>query len=493
MYSIVLVDDEAPTLRFLQAIIEKYAKDYTVAAAFQSGEAALDYFSQHTAHLLMTDISMPGINGITLAQKVRALHPDMHMMIISGYAEFEYAKGAIQAAVDDYTLKPVSLPHMTEVLARIKEKLDEEAAAKQPAMLRALLAGQPYDKALAAQLFGEEKYYLALVRWGNLYTSQDIPHTPIILNASNPALTVLHGRDEDEHVLLMKADKPAADFQAAVKAYALQRKNTATITALFARNSDSYDTLPVFYRRASRLMEQSVSIGRHQFIFLTNDNREVEIHIPGAILKKLEHFLQSGNVKMIKDIFITLAADWEKRQLPQFCAATMVQQLTNLVFLSKTTPVKKQTAVMQDTRDLLRYAISYGDLMASLYAILFDEDVQKDKKLSSEALYEYAVQYIQEKYAEPLSILNVCAEIGISQTYLSRLFRKYGNTSFNVFLTQCRIENAMTLIRRHPDILLRDVAACVGYDDSAYFSKVFHQTTGYSPSQWALEVSEGRI
>ena len=55
----------------------------------------------------------------------------------------------------------------------------------------------------------------------------------------------------------------------------------------------------------------------------------------------------------------------------------------------------------------------------------------------------------------------------------------------NVFLTKCRMDAAIVMIRQHPDIMLRDVAACVGYDDPSYFSKVFHQTTGLTPSQFS--------
>ncbi len=85
--------------------------------------------------------------------------------------------------------------------------------------------------------------------------------------------------------------------------------------------------------------------------------------------------------------------------------------------------------------------------------------------------------YIRQNFAKPLSVQSVCTKIGVSQTYMSRLLRNYGNTSFSAFLTQCRMDAAMELILKHPDILLRGVAACVGYDDPSYFSKVFHQAT----------------
>ena len=141
MYRILLVDDEMPALRFLQAIIGKYAPDFGVCASYTNGAAALEYLSKYPVDLLITDISMDGMNGIELAQAAREARPDIHILILSGYSEFEYAQGAIRAAVDDYILKPVPIPQITKALKTIREKLDEEAGAKGPALLSALFSG----------------------------------------------------------------------------------------------------------------------------------------------------------------------------------------------------------------------------------------------------------------------------------------------------------------------------------------------------------------
>ena len=87
-------------------------------------------------------------------------------------------------------------------------------------------------------------------------------------------------------------------------------------------------------------------------------------------------------------------------------------------------------------------------------------------------------------YAKPLNVQSVCNELGISPTYLSRLFRKYGDTTFNTYLITQRMEAAKALLADKPDMLRRDGAACVGYEDSSYFAKVFYQYTGKKPSQF---------
>ena len=130
------------------------------------------------------------------------------------------------------------------------------------------------------------------------------------------------------------------------------------------------------------------------------------------------------------------------------------------------------------------YTKSYAELVSSVYAILFDENYTSQRITSTEDLYECTVAYIKENFAKPITIQSLSTSIGISQTYISRLFRKHGNTTFNTFLTKCRIDNAIRFIKKHPDTLLRDIAEAVGYEDASYFSRVFRKKTGLTPSEY---------
>ncbi len=487
MYQVLIVDDEMPALRYMAAIVEKYAPGFEIAQTCVSGEAALSYMKEHPVDLLLTDISMPSMDGITLALKARELYSDIHIIIVTGYADFEYAKGAIRASVDDYILKPVSVSQMREALDKLRLTMDEEQSARIPQALSALFNRRPHDEALLTRQFGAGRFWFALLRWGNLGASRGGLKATSAIPLPNQPFFALYGRDEDEQLLFMPVTggTTAQDFHSAVQAYADRARTSPTQTLLFARNPGALADLPDFFDRAAAVMETTVIIGRHQATYLAGvPNTDQSRHLSSAALKRLEHFILDCNTRMVKDTFVSYAIEWERSHLPQMYAATMVQQLVHLVLSVRPVPGAQQDTIMKDVRDLLLNAASYGDLMSSLYSVLFDMGNMKDKKLSTEELYNYAVSYIQENYAKSISIQNVCAEIGISQTYLSRLFRKHGNTSFNAFLTQHRLNMAMTLMREHPDMALRNVAGCVGYDDYAYFSKVFHQVVGMTPSQW---------
>ena len=492
MYRVLIVDDEMPALRYMQTIVEKYAPGFEVAACCTSGETALTHLARERIDLLITDISMPAMDGISLALKAREMQPDIHIIIVTGYADFEYAKRAIQASVDDYILKPVSVSQLKDTLDKLRLRLDEEESARIPRALSAMFTHRNYDETTLSRHFGAGRFHFALLRWGNLGGTRGPLQATSVIPLENQPFHALYGRDEDEQLLFMSAAAPATEFQSFVKHYAQAQRSASTMTVLFSRNAGTLFSLPDFFSRAAEVMEYTVVIGHQQSGFLTGGpGPDMTRHLSNATLKRLEHFITDANTRMIKDAFVTLAIDWARERLPQMYAATMVQQLVHLVLTARPVSGQQQDAITREVRELLSTASSYGDLMASLYAVLFDKGAIKDKKLTTEDLYQYAIAYIDENYAKPISIQTVCAEIGISQTYLSRLFRKHGDTSFSTYLTQRRLNAAMDLIRQHPDMALRNVASCVGYEDYAYFSKVFHQVVGCTPSQWVTHSPEG--
>lgn len=485
MYRVLIVDDEMPALRFVQSIIEQFAQNFQVVGTAASGEQGFQFLEQHPVDLLITDIGMRGMNGIELAQSARALQPNIRIVIISGYGEFEYAQGAIQAGVDEYLLKPVSISKMTAILQALEKKMDDSSNDLAATLLPAIACGQPYSKNKALQLYRQKTFYFALIRWGNL----DM-RLPCALNAASMVFPrdehfdVLRGRDDDERILIAPS-MPMEEFLSGLSVYMTKPGSLPTWTAIYTPQAREIEALPSFIEWAIQMLQSRTVIGKHQILRYAGGSAVQEsARLPAADLKQLAYFISMGKYRMIKDYFVSLAVVWEREQTPQLQAWQMIRQIIYQA-VAVYPPLSNQLEeTLTEFSDTIRCASSYGDLMSSVYTLLFENGSIRDRKLSTQELYDYAVKYIEENYAQPLGMQSVCDEIGISQTYLSRLFRKYSDTTFNAFLTRCRMEAAMKLLREKPDLLLRDVAACVGYDDSSYFTKVFHQYTGKTPSQF---------
>ena len=485
MYRVLIVDDELPAQRFVRSIIEQFSATFQVVDTASSGEQALDFLQRENVDLLITDISMHGINGIELAKSARALQPNIRIVIISGYGEFEYAQGAIEAGVDEYLLKPVSISKMSAILQSIEKKLTSQNTDIEASLLPAIACGQPYSAETAAQMYSRRRFRFAMIRWGN----QDMT-LPRVLSASSLVLPkqerfqILRGRDDDEQILIAP-EGPVEEFLTDLSVYMTRNGPLSTWTAVYTPAEREIEFLPAFIEWSLTLLYRKTVIGRHQIIQFTGGAMPKEhMRLPTSEMNQYTYFITSAKYRMIKDYFMSLASSWEKDQLPQREVWHLGRQLIHHASAVSPSIGARQEDLLTGFNDLIRSASSTGDLMASAYSMLFDGGSMSDRKLSPRELYDYAAQYIRDNYAQPLSMQSVCDEIGISQTYLSRLFRKYSDTTFNAWLTRCRMEAAKKLLTEKPDLLLRDVAACVGYEDSSYFTKVFHQYTGQTPSQF---------
>lgn len=485
MYHVLIVDDEMPALRYVKSIIEQFADQFQVTGTATSGEQGLLFLQRNPVDLLITDISMHGMNGIDLAQAARVLQPKIHIIVISGYGEFEYAQGAIQASVDEYLLKPVSISKMTATLQALEKKMDADSSGLAATVLPALACGQPYSKDAVAKLYQRRSFRFALIRWGNLDMTlpKKLGATYLVM-PNDEHFQVLRGRDDDERILIAP-DGPLEEFLSSLSVYMTKRGNLSTWTAIYMPTPREIEWLPSFIEWSLTLLYRRAVIGKHQILqFVGSASAEKPLQLSATELNQLSSFISMNKQKIIKDYFISLAATWEREQMPQRQVWHMGRQIIHHAASVYQPLGGRMEEALADFNDTIHCAASYGDLMASLYLLLFDKSNVQDRKLSTRELYDYAVRYIEENYAQPLSMQSVCSEIGISQTYLSRLFRKYSDTTFNAFLTRCRMEAALKLLREKPDLLLREVAACVGYDDSSYFTKVFHQYTGKTPSQF---------
>lgn len=126
MYSIMIVEDEELVRQGLTSLVNYEQFGMKVIDQAENGRIAWEKFQAQPADLLLTDINMPQMNGLDLAQLVREEAPSCHIIFLTGYDDFEFARKAIRLGADDYLLKPFSKADIEEMLGKIKNKLDEE-------------------------------------------------------------------------------------------------------------------------------------------------------------------------------------------------------------------------------------------------------------------------------------------------------------------------------------------------------------------------------
>lgn len=126
MYSIMIVEDEYLVRRGIASLVDYEQFGMQVIAQAENGREAWQKFQENPADILLTDINMPQMNGLELAKLVRDQVPKCHIVFLTGYDDFDYARTAIKLGADDYLLKPFSKDDVEEMLAKVRTKLDKE-------------------------------------------------------------------------------------------------------------------------------------------------------------------------------------------------------------------------------------------------------------------------------------------------------------------------------------------------------------------------------
>ncbi len=126
LYKVILVDDEEEVREAIRKRINWEEIGFSVVGTAENGEEALELAESCEPDVVMTDIQMPFMDGLTLLKKIKEKIPDLKSVIFVGYDEIDYAKEAIRLEAEEYILKPVDSDELRAIFMRIKDRLDEE-------------------------------------------------------------------------------------------------------------------------------------------------------------------------------------------------------------------------------------------------------------------------------------------------------------------------------------------------------------------------------
>ena len=131
LYSVLLVDDEEDAVQVIMKKINWESMGFRIAGYAGNGIEALEMAEKAQPDVVMTDIRMPYMDGISLSRKLKELYPNIRIIIFSGFDDFEYAREAIQIEVEAYVLKPINSSELKKIFENVKEDIDKERDEKQ--------------------------------------------------------------------------------------------------------------------------------------------------------------------------------------------------------------------------------------------------------------------------------------------------------------------------------------------------------------------------
>ena len=530
-YSVLLVDDEEDVIQIIMKKMDWESMGFQIAGYAHNGVEALEMAEELQPDVVMTDIKMPYMDGLTLSRKLKELYRTDKIIIFSGFDEFEYAKEAIQIEVEEYILKPIDAGNLKEVFGRIREKIDREMDEKrnvdklkkyymeslpilQENFYTSLIDGRipegKVDKYLSNyQISLTGPYYVVSI----LHVStSDIPQNmnPFLLGVSVKKLAEEHMEEEWKSRILMylgdilvitqlEAQEQITEFTDFMDQFCRLAKHVceATVTAGIGYVCDNLLDIRLSWQGARSAVSYRVIYGNARAINIAEidpmkngDERWEEQEIQ-KILKRIRmgsreeleteishcirRFVQNGTTMQKYQIFIMGLLT----EIFRFCSNN---QLDSTEFYGEKGETFERCMQMESPEELEHWLLKICEKL--------QKTVQQERQASTKSFVSRAVEYVQEHYNDRnITVESVCRELGVSAAYFSTIFKKETGKTFISFLTDYRMEKAVELLMTTSDKTYI-IAEKVGYADPNYFSYAFKKQYSMSPSKYRTANSQ---
>jgi len=533
MYRVIIADDEPKVALLIKSLIHWDELGLELVATAHDGISALAMVEEHQPDIVITDIRMPGYDGIELIDRAKRLNPDIDFIIISGYRHFDYAQKAIRFGVEDYLLKPLKAVEINQTLRKMLEKYGQRDQAKQR------------EESYSARIESDVKRLHGQFMAGLVNAEKG--EGPTSLDQINRDFN-LDFRADSFQAFVVKADVHFESLNANVRKL-LMEKSTAVIREalvgkchaclLYPTDRGIYgivnfgDTQQKALRRAmvaviDELQSQGELFDRIKVTVgvgcQTDDINELFVSVreaecavanrlvygPGRVIDR------AGSQETAEIVRQIITANVRNRLLKSVEILDEPEIRSVIAGIADTTASlegmtgKAIGAICDECIQILRFGLKsqnavddwveerQGDcfekldtcnsqkdvfLLLSAYASDLVAHVVTLRKSENNKPIREAQKYMHAHFNHPISLESVSQFVGFNPTYFSQLFKKETGMNFLEYLIDVRIKEAKRMLS-DPAKSIADVAADVGYSDVKHFSKLFARITGIQPSKY---------
>lgn len=489
MYRVMIVDDEPTALNHIKTILEKRCPDFEVTAMAMNGQEALEKAEKDVPDVVVADISMPVLDGIGLISELKERYPQVRTVLVSGYQEFEYAKSALKYGVEDYFLKPLVPSEIQERFEKISKRLREDYYQRRNECIRKIGRGVHVEEKMLHRYFPSERYYGAIVRTGGLPSRFSGNYGPEVFSDLHEMIFV-YGRDEKEALYICPEELfDKKDYRVTMERKIRKEYTDASyVTLVIAGEPFPPEEMSSKIKQFYRVLDRHTVLCKSQTLVLEEllEESATEDRFDTDLLTELDYYASHQQYDRMRKEIRKKLEDWNEQMRPQLWVEGMIRQIFCILQrYDAEFDYSNEFEFLLD--DIFLNAESIPGLEENIWEILFrarKNDNLTEKKVNSQESFDVIKDYMNKHMAESLSLQSVSRELGVSQTYLSKLFRKYENTSFNHYLTKIRMEKAKILLRKEGKVFVKDIAEQVGYKDQFYFSRIFRSYVGQCPTDF---------
>lgn len=515
--NILIVDDEPRHLRGMAGMVRTMRPAAKVRTA-KDGQAALALVREERPDVVLSDIQMPNLDGLTFLQRLKEEELQTKVVMVSAYNLFEYAQKAIRHGAYDYLLKPVDIDKVETLLQRLENDICEEARQRgESAEMRSRLelASSAYRSRLLHQwLAGElppeqgaeledwpllERFdVLLLTDIKRSETAEAYP--PELVDGLSGQLREVAERMGQACVFPLEMMQQGVRLVTALK---LSEPSKEAIAELAAALRESFrkeygkvshglasrsgkEEIPSVYRRAATALHYAFHEEWQGVVteeeLAAGEPKKTNYQLDGELLfEALQEPAFAKAQEMCRGAFKALAAGGyaEPMLMINYAALTVMK-------------IKSRTSGIIDPQvgtvltEAASYAIpscsSAGELMEQLMRCLsaVHQALSERKQGSGELAVEQCLNWIQAHFAEDLTLETAAEQFHFNPSYFSTLIKSRTGRSFSDHLTEARMREAKALLAAGK-LKIYEIAERCGYRDTKYFTRIFKKQVGLSP------------
>lgn len=525
MYNLMVFDDEQIVIESVKHIVANEISNIQVTQTAKSGREAIEKVRLERPDIVLTDIRMPGINGLDAVKEIKKIHNNIKFVIMSVYEHFEFAQQAVELGACEYLTKPVNKTRLVETLERIvreldeerrrydqeletKEKLDKMLNVLEQSFIYSLLLSQVADIGRYKELFdiqcetgyifiltfGEKRRHGEGVALGDSVQNQKF--YAFFRDCLKYKCKCIVGPVMLDRVVVYVAQRCDDDYEQRVAAITyiegivnkLENKYNMKFKVGIGKVHHDNDIL-VSYQEALKALNHTEG----QTIIHIDD---VAPNISSAGFEmfadedRLIKAVEKGDAKLCVSILDEIFNKYD----------SIIEQEGVRNRLIEVVVVAHRLAIECGAEDdnSTEYSSNLTELLGcttrrEFKRMLFEKisgiahRIARSKEKTISIIVDKANRIIQDRYNQELTLDDISKELYISPQYFSRLYKHEMGVNFIEKLTAVRLENAKKLMERG-DYSIKEICYLSGYSDPNYFSRLFKKFEGVSPSAYQKQI-----
>lgn len=478
MNKVLIAEDEKMIRQGIKAIVSRTGVPIEEIIECKNGQEAYDRIASDKIDVLITDIRMPKMDGITLVKEIQKLRDVPRVIVISGYDDFSYAVELLRCGAREYLLKPINRDDITRIMKEMEEELQEEKIqTKEHVKLiyekvrYALLNGNIKTEELeslqrqVADCIGRTEYVMVCTNYHTNYRTigQKASFFPNI-GAHN--------------VLFIRPESAQEMVEESMEEYAVG------VSCIHSGMTEMYKA----YEEAAALRE------RH---FCMQRKNNVEESCDSAVsASDISRFIQLMGTSRLDDADRFLVNLIQRTKRSEVSAHQFMEAMQQIVAKIKSTYagiIETEGLHIDCLQNVYYYTTidEYYEAVGRIMAAINQKMDHEYDDYRNRLKIEQALEYINRHYQEDINMAMVSNDVSMNYSVFSLTFKEYTGQNFVNYLKEIRLKEAKRLLDE-TDRKVIDISMAVGYENEKHFMKTFKSIYGVTPSEYRKNIQLGR-